>query len=434
LAALAMLAALYAVARPAYNSVLYVLGVRPFDYPFADFEAMLAGAQCWRHGIDVYVQNPCDVLGRPHDYSPLWLRLDFLPGIAWNTTIGWALAIGFFLSLAALPPPRNRRAVAIILIALLSPNVAFAVERANVDVVIFLLAVGAGVWFAAGSRQRLGAYGLVLIAGLLKFYPLAVLAMTLREPPRRFVAVNLIAVAILIAFVFYFRTELTAIAANIPGGSPFTDIFGAINLPRGIGFLLERGHLPMAGAAPGIVWALLLAGAAARIVAMTRSPERRRALTAGSPAEMTFLILGALLVDGCFFAGQNMGNRGILLLFVMPGLTAIAAAATTPALRRFAWRTSICVAILMWAGAFTWRSGVPSPLLDSATALMAWRVGIPETTLGTVVAAVLWVARELIWWNVAAVLAGFILSFALESETGAWVTRRFALPLKERGL
>ena len=42
-----------------------------------------------------------------------------------------------------------------------------------------------------------------------------------------------------------------------------------------------------------------------------------------SPAEDSFLIAGAVLITGCFFAGQNIGYRGIFLLPLFPGLFAL---------------------------------------------------------------------------------------------------------------
>src|ERR1700732_2860442 len=38
--------------------------------------------------------------------------------------------------------------------------------------------------------------------------------------------------------------------------------------------------------------------------------------------------LGSVLIVGCFFAGQNVGYRGIFLLLVLPGLLGVARNAT----------------------------------------------------------------------------------------------------------
>src|SRR5262245_55720260 len=79
LAAAIALAFLYRLEPDYYWRSLAFIGIVPFRYPFLDFQAVLAAVDCWQRGIDVYVSNPCDVLGRPFAYSPLWLRFTFLP-------------------------------------------------------------------------------------------------------------------------------------------------------------------------------------------------------------------------------------------------------------------------------------------------------------------------------------------------------------------
>src|SRR5436305_13674755 len=70
--------ALYVWAHPIYMSVLSALMIWPNPTAFFDFEYLLTNATCWRRGVDVYVNNPCDAFDRPMGYSPLWLLIDFL--------------------------------------------------------------------------------------------------------------------------------------------------------------------------------------------------------------------------------------------------------------------------------------------------------------------------------------------------------------------
>lgn len=88
-----------------YFDVLTLFGFEPFRFPFLDIHAVLAAAQCRRLGIDVYLSNPCDALGRVHAYSPLWLSIvpDFLDTTSTNA-VGLGLDLTVILSLAAPPP------------------------------------------------------------------------------------------------------------------------------------------------------------------------------------------------------------------------------------------------------------------------------------------------------------------------------------------
>jgi hypothetical protein len=79
LALLAVFAGLYTVGSEAYYRALKSIGVDAFTYPFLDWAFIGASIKCWSDGINVYITNPCDVLNRPYNYSPLFLRLAFIP-------------------------------------------------------------------------------------------------------------------------------------------------------------------------------------------------------------------------------------------------------------------------------------------------------------------------------------------------------------------
>src|ERR1700731_4751952 len=164
-------AGLYVHDTELYYKALTWLGIDPFRHPFVDGEYILAAIKCWRQGTDVFIANSCDVLARPFAYSPLWLRLPPVP-MSWATPIGLATAIAFFLSLSCLSPPRCGIGLALTLLATLSTATVFAVERANADLIIFLLVVMAGILSLRASPGRLLSYPVIVLAGLLKFYPI----------------------------------------------------------------------------------------------------------------------------------------------------------------------------------------------------------------------------------------------------------------------
>src|SRR5215471_16888356 len=62
-----------------YQKILSLYGIPPAPTPFVDTEAVLSAWECSRLGLDVFVYNPCDVLWRPHGYSPLWLLAASIP-------------------------------------------------------------------------------------------------------------------------------------------------------------------------------------------------------------------------------------------------------------------------------------------------------------------------------------------------------------------
>jgi hypothetical protein len=396
---LAGLAALYTYAAPLYFHLLTGLGVVPFRYPFVDGQYVLATIECWHLGIDVYITNPCDVLERPHGYSPLWLLLPSMP-MNLTTALGLTLAATVLLSLSVLTPTRRGREFVLFLVAAASPMVVFALERANIDLIVFILVIGAGSSLVLSSRWRLLVYPLVLLAALLKIYPVTLLVLPLRERPRMFLAVIAASLAVVAVFVAVFRAELVAMMPNIPSGPYFTDLFGAANLPLGVAQLLAHG-----AASPGalsaqirvlplaiLLVALLLAALPA--VRMLLELATREGVASLPARECLFLVSGSALICGCFLVGQSVGYRGIHLLLVLPGLLTLARAAPRPQDRARFWNISIVVVFLMWGDFFRYWLSVSG--LDQAR-------------------FALWLVRELLWWRLVGILAGVLLCFAADS-------------------
>src|SRR5205814_869559 len=110
----------------------------------------------------------------------------------------------------------------------------FAIERANVDIVVYLVSISAAIALASNRGIRFAGYGLLLGAGLMKFYPLAALVLVVRE--RLWVCLVLIVTAfgVIIGFTRSYYDELTAALRNISSGLYFADHIGATILPVGI--------------------------------------------------------------------------------------------------------------------------------------------------------------------------------------------------------
>jgi hypothetical protein len=386
--------------HPFYLSILKLFGFEPFRFPFLDIHAVLAAAQCQREGIDVYLLNPCDALGRVHVYSPLWLVLTptFL-GTAQTTPVGLGLDLMFILSLWLVIQPEGSAEALLMAAVALSPMTVYALERANCDLAIFLLIVAGCALDRAPRPWRLGCYALFLLAGLLKYYPLVLLLLLARE--RRRDALIGTALTILIAggLAVLGHADLAKALANIPALSYFADSFSALNLPFGVAEAIfgPRPH-PTAGL-------LLLSIAAALAIARTRRTAR---LLASADLDQNgwagqCLLVGALLLNACFVAGQNVDYRGIYLVLAMPGLVRLyQLAAGGRALRRLlAWMIAALL-FLAWE----------QPLRRIVHALAA---PIPGDWLGLRLELLFWIGRELVWWWVIAGLAAIWVSHLLRT-------------------
>jgi len=420
LAGLALFAVLYVYRTDWYFRIAAFFFVNPFRYPFLDLEFIPAAIDCWRHGVDVYVGTPCDVLNRPLIYSPLWLRATFLAtGRGWTNWIGVTLDGLFLLSLGLLPQPRRPRELGLVIFATFSSLVVFALERGNFDLIMFLLAVVVGLSLEHSLPRRIVGYAAIMIAGLLKFYPFVLLLLLLRERLARFVAFALVAVAVMGWFVWQFHGELVRAVANLPPVDYFGDSFGAQQLPGGLpvvlaafwnAFGLDGDALRQVLQNPAIVAVERIALGVGAIVLGARLAVAvgfRAAITALPDRELIFLMIGAALIAGCFFAGENVGYRGIHLLFALPGLLALVRAPLDGGTRTlFCWTIGALVFNL-------WYPTVQHLIeyADRAAPTAKW-TALPGRAD--------WIIHEAAWWWLVTVFLAVLIRFALDSTV--WLT------------
>ena len=383
-------------AHSLYFGALRLLGVEPFSFPFLDTHAVLSAAECGRQGIEVYLSNPCDVLGRPHVYSPLWLAI--VPASLGTGATGWvgaSLDLVFLLSLAVVVRPRTVKELFILGAAAISPMAVYALERANNDLAVFLLVICGAIVFTAPRPFRLFSYGLFVAAGLLKYYPLVLLALIARERRRDALVTAAASVFTLILFGVAFYRELKTALTNIPAASSyFTDAFSARNLPFGFAEALAGGASRTLIAVSLLT---VLSGLAlARTLRTVRLLGRERLDWAAS--ETQFLVIGGLLVAACFFAGQNIAYRGIFLLPVLSGLVCLHRSVRDREVLRFCGQMIAAVLFVMWEECLR-------------RALHAVIAPMPGEGLSSRVEVFFWIGRELVWWWLVVGLAALVLSY-----------------------
>jgi hypothetical protein len=416
---LAIFAVLYAVHIDAYLRALTATGIIPFTYPFLDWEAVSAAVRCWNNNIDVYIADPCDALNRPHMYSPLWLRATFIPtDRVWTMPIGIGIILAFLLSLFWLVKPANWRELIVFALACTSTTVVYALERGNSDVIMFIMLVVAGVLSTGPLACRVLSYALILLAGLLKFYPLIGLLTALRERPRTFFLVAAAAGLIVVGLFYRFRTETAAALKNIGGWEYASDLFGAVNLPFGslrYALWLFPGleQYTWFAALPYTIMTVLLIVTAVQVICLTRNVNLAGAFAKMPEQDAIFLVIGAALMAGCFFAGQSVAYKGIYLIFVVVGLVAMRRATDAGKTRALLNEALIIVVFLMWEEFF--RRALIYEITGSVQArTLLHEIGHPGP--GLALYALFWLIREVLWWRLAALLLAMLAIFGLRSE------------------
>jgi hypothetical protein len=296
--------------------------------------------------------------------------------------------------------------------------VIFALERANIDVLLFVMALTTGVLAERRLFMRVLGYFVALVAAMLKYYPIMILVIVFREIVSIFVAVSLLILVCLAVFWAEYHAEIARGLPLIAWGPYYTDLFAAKNLPFLLGEVAGNAVEPSDWArlvqrvVAGGLYAILLGTSATICRKLLSFGELRGALASLGRSERIFLVIGSAVIAGCFFAGQSVGYRGVFFLLAMPGLLAISRTSSRD-LRNLGLGTCVVVVLLMWGECFR---------------LALYRAlehpGVPEMLAGNL-KLLFWFFRELGWWWTISVMLTVLIDFLWASPVALWLSSRF---------
>jgi hypothetical protein len=161
------------------------LGVPPSRFTFDDLRSLTTGWECTRRGIDVLPANPCDAGLRPANSPRLWMSLSPL-GLGEGSTValGLLVAVVFLAAAFAVLPSGARPYEAVVFgVAVCSPAVMLGVERGNVDLLLFAV-VTLAVLLLRRSERSVASHALLLLAAVLKLFPIFAAGVLLRRRTR----------------------------------------------------------------------------------------------------------------------------------------------------------------------------------------------------------------------------------------------------------
>ncbi|HZU20805.1 MAG TPA: hypothetical protein VE982_06275 [Gaiellaceae bacterium] len=368
------------------------LGVPAGTLTFEDMRSVTTGWECTRRGVHVLALNPCDPFKRPANYPQVWMRLSFL-GLGDGDTNVLGLVTAAVAGLAALllvPAEAPAWSGVVYAAAICSPAVMLGFERGNVDLLIFALVVAGTLVLRRGLRGEVAGHALLLLAAVLKLFPVfagGMLARRARGPRSR-----LLLAAFLIGFAVYALAilgEIRTIARVVPQ----TDLhsYGV----RTVAIWWSTEVPPHSSR----FWGLLFVAAAA-VLAIRFAPRLPPGERRGD-AEQRDLDLfwaGACIYVLTFAFFQSFDYRLVFLLATLPQLLRWTAAGSRLALATLAflfltlWLASpwTGVPVLGWVqtgwGYVTALHPVASynPLSAAATAQLLLAFGLIAALAGTV--------------------------------------------------
>lgn len=386
--------ATYAVTLATFPALLRFVGVSHYGHWFLDGYAILAANDAVSVGLNPWAPNALDPLGRPHVYSHWWLHLRDL-GLtrAHHLAGGIVLGLGFLGAAFSRLRPRTAGELGWYLAIVCASPVVLAIERANNDLVVFIV-LAPVVPCLLSERRGLPwlAVALVAIATALKFYPAAAALILLAGNDARVLRQRLLFGGLALALVgASVAPDLARISGLLPRAEGILT-FGSANIFAAIGL---RGSMATVA---GLVVAVLIATAFLRSRIFSgwklRTEER---------GDWWSFILGAALLGGCFFSGSSYGYRWVFAIWLAPLLWRLPRDPTVPAgVRKLARVSAVLLVPALWGDA----------LFGGVTALVA--AGVPASTVE------LWSDRfflleQPITWAFFACLIGFLAHFTRES-------------------
>jgi hypothetical protein len=271
---------------------------------FLDLRFFTSAWECIRAGTDVWPTNPCDPLTRPYVYPRLW-NVPAPLGLAQEHTVrlGYLLIAGFFAS-ALLAMGRAGLLDGLVwLVALCSPAVMLGVERGNPDLLIFPLVVAAVLLLnVRHTAARIAAHAVLLLAAVLKLYPVLAWLPLLRQPRRWAIWGVATLGAIFAGYLVATRDDVRQIRETVIREEAYA--YGAPILGDEVG-----------GRFVVLAVGLLLAAALAAFL-LARGGWQEPA----AGRDLDLFLAGAGVFVGTFAAEHNFNYRMVFLLLTLPQL------------------------------------------------------------------------------------------------------------------
>lgn len=326
-----------------YNYTLWVFwGIPHIEPIFLDLYAVLSAADAHRAGYNAFIENPFDVANRVHVYSRAWLLLG-ATGLTrdHNFIAGAVLVITFFALSVFILRPENFREFLLSSMVMLSPAVMFAVERANNDIIIYLLLLLASLLLSIKKFwPNAISYLLLYLSTILKFYPAITFVVFVRQ--------------IKDSRVFYGLTALTAIAVGIFIAATLYD-FQYLDLSVfrpykrwAFGGPLLFNWITMEKAisqARYYIFVLSILVAAGLI-----SSKGAVSLSCRDDRNVQTFAIGSLVLFFCFFLFSNFDYRCIFFILTVPFLfEQLRSSAVSTLTRRFVRLYFFCLTAVLWS-------------------------------------------------------------------------------------
>ena len=185
--------------------------INGLTYIFADWGAIVSANVCDQKGLNVYLENPCDIYNRKHVYGEILL---YLPFVEFNKFYQFyfplILNILFLFTIVSFFTQINSFKSYFLVFFVISLPVILVIERANSDILIFLM-----MYLISKYKNMFLNHVLIIFSTLSKFYPICFGVVLLFHRILKKIFINISIVALfLIIFLVHQHENLIQIFNN----------------------------------------------------------------------------------------------------------------------------------------------------------------------------------------------------------------------------
>jgi hypothetical protein len=333
-----------------YRSIWTIWRIPLMELNFADLRNLTGGAESLEAGYDPLYRNPGDPwrrkLNQPRlvQYIISGLKLDQ----SHTNFIGLLFISLFFLGIFISFKAINIMTALLLAVVIFSPAVMLGVERANHDLFIFFLVSLA----LSTSNFAIISMGILLLASLIKFYPVFALPYFLKYDRRKFCLMLLSFIGVFVLYLAISWTDLDRIFRTTQKGSGVL-AYGSRCYFR-IGLLST--FIPLT--------AIMLGGLIFHIRRINSG-----GVTQGDVRYIDAFRVGAGIYVGTFFLGNNWAYRLMFLIFTIPQLVSWK---DEPERRFISVLTLIGIIVSCWTIWF--RGLIPRQVLSGIDEVFNWLI------------------------------------------------------------
>ena len=298
-----------------YNSLIY-----PTIIPvvkdgtivlFRDWQIVVIANICDGKGYDVFIENPCDFWKSKHVYGKILLKL---PLVEKNLYFYFAVfpvilnVVFLYLSVSFFLINKKLTNILYAFIFILSAAFILIIERANIDIIIFLF-----IFLIAKYKNLILNHFVVIFTTMIKFYPIALMGIFLMTKKIKNILINLLISTFTVAILIFLQKE--SLLKIINNKLQFTG--------SGVyGFSIFNFFRPLNGDNYNIF--LTLFGIFCFLIYFYRNcffpVDKKFFFLKKNEFENRLFFLSSLIILTCYFAFTNFFYREIFLLGLLPYL------------------------------------------------------------------------------------------------------------------